>query len=306
MEKGRYIRPMELGEILDSSVRIYRENFRFLVLAQLPMALFYLGSDIITYYLKTSTVDLTALLIQYVFDMQLAEPWYQWVPWALFVLKLIMYSVTIAAVIKVASDSVLGEPPSVRRAYTFCIDNLGKLVTTHIVLSIVIGIAYGVPYAAFSGMLFYMFIDFNFDARIAAGAFFFLGVAAVAGSFVWTRLVTTFPAAVNEGDFNVTAMKRSWNLVKGYTVKMFLVMVLVFLIPTLFSLSPLIISLYLGIISEAFGTVLSTVFSVLGRAILIPLVESTRVMVYFQMRTRKEALDLTQKMEQLPDPPGYS
>jgi hypothetical protein len=265
------------------------------------MALFYLGNDIITHYLKTSTVDLTALLLQYVFDIQFAEPRYQWVPWALFVLKLIMYSVTIAAVIKVASDSVLGEPPSVRRAYKFCIGNLGKLVTTHIVLSIVIGIAYGVPYAAFSGTLYYIFVNFNFDTRITAGAFFFLIVAAVAGPFVWTRLVTTFPVAVNEGDFNVTAMRRSWNLVKGYTVKMFLVMVLVFLIPTLFALSPLIISLYLGIISEAFGTVLSTVFGVLAQAILIPLVESTRVMVYFQMRTRKEALDLTQKMEQLPE-----
>jgi hypothetical protein len=113
MEKGRYIRPMELGEILDSSVRIYRENFRFLILAQLPMALFYLGNDIITHYLKTSTVDLTALLLQYVFDIPLVESRYQWVPWVLYVLRLIMYSVTIAAVIKVASDSVLVAKQSV-------------------------------------------------------------------------------------------------------------------------------------------------------------------------------------------------
>jgi hypothetical protein len=49
---------------------------------------------------------------------------------------------------------------------------------------------------------------------------------------------------------------------------------------------------------------LSLVFGAVAVGILFPLVESARVLVYFQLRIKKEGFDLTQKMKQLSPSPG--
>ena len=41
MDQSRYLRPMELNEILDASVRLYRENFLAFVAVQLPLTVIF-------------------------------------------------------------------------------------------------------------------------------------------------------------------------------------------------------------------------------------------------------------------------
>ncbi len=296
MEQSQYLRPMELGEILDASVRLYRENFRILIAAQLPMTMFYLVSNVVTVYvMKIGSASFFDTLTQPLAPTP-SEPQYTGAAFVILILQLIVYPLTVSAVIKVASDCVLQKPLSIKEAYRFCAKILGKLVTTHIILSVAMGIIYGIPFVIGIVILFYMVYSFNIAVGGIVVVFIFMVIAAVAGGFVWIRWVSTFAVAVNENNFNLGAMRRSWDLMKGYTGKMFLVMVLVFLIPTVFELSPEITGLFLRISAPG----LSLVFGVIALGILIPLVESARVIVYFQLRTRKEGFDLTQKIEKLP------
>ena len=58
--ESRHVNPMKLGEVLDASFRLYRERFSLLLLAQLPMAAFFVltvlvGDDTTEYTKKGSS-----------------------------------------------------------------------------------------------------------------------------------------------------------------------------------------------------------------------------------------------------------
>lgn len=291
MEQSRYLAPMGLGEILDASVRLYRRNFRSLVMAQLPMTVFYLVTNAIpVYILKIGHVSILDLFTGSEITVTNGGGY----SLVVFILELIMYPLTVAAVIKVASDSVLQHPVSAKDAYKFCTKILLKLITTNIVLGLVIGIAIGVP-LGISFAILYLMMPYSFSVAGILITFILIIVGLLGGGFVWIRLIITFVVAVNEQNFNTGAIGRSWNMVKGYALKMFMVMFLIYLIPTVFEMSPDIMEMLYRIPSPG----LSLVFGTISLGILIPLVESTRVITYFQLRVRKEGFDLTQKMEKL-------
>ncbi len=295
MEKSRYLKLMELGEILDSAVRLYRTNFLDLVKAQLPVTLVLLivlpiagGTSLfgalnqpVSYY----DISLGSLLVTYLL---------------LIIYSLIVYPLVLGAVTKVASDAALTGEPSVKEAYRFALRNKGKLIVTNFVISFIIGIVTGIFISMPLAMLVYASLTSYSGGLIATAIFasMLMAVGVFAAAYLWIRWVATFPVLVNEEEEHygtLSAMQRSTNLVKGFAKKIFVVMVLAVLIPNVIQYSPTLVEFLLG----RSLVILTIVFGVVAQGLLIPLVHCTRVVIYFELRTRKEGLDLEKRADQL-------
>ncbi|MBU7016875.1 MAG: glycerophosphoryl diester phosphodiesterase membrane domain-containing protein [Theionarchaea archaeon] len=301
MEQSRFLRPMGFGEILDASVRLYRSNFLILVIAQLPMALIYIITNLTSVYaggtqtiplVPTETTSLSGLtnLMMYL-TMFLV---------LLIIQTAVVFPVTLAAETKIASESVLKHSPSLKEAYRFSLNNILKLGLTNIIMTVflvIVMVIALIPFAVvFSIVAFTMFSSplAGFTEMIVIG--FVIAVPfLLIPAFFWTRWIAAFPIMVNEKQFFFDAINRSWNLVKGRTMVTFLVLLVVYLIPyilqgvTFLTLD----SLYTARFSLTFGA------GILTQAFLIPLVNCSRVAIYFELRSRKEGFDLERRVEQL-------
>lgn len=299
MEKSQYLKLMELGEILDSAVRLYRTNFLDLVKAQLPVTLVLLivlpiagGTSLfgaldqpVSYSGVSVESLLVTLLVTFLF---------------LVIYSLIVYPLVLGAVTKVASDAALTGEPSVKEAYRFALRNKGKLIVTNFVISFIIGIVTGIFISMPLSMLVYASLTSYSGGFIATAifAFMLMAVGVFAAAYLWIRWVATFPVLANEeGEYYGTlgAMQRSTNLVKGFAKKTFVVMVLAVLIPNVVQYSPTLVEVLLG----RSLVILTMVSGVAAQGLLIPLVHCTRVVIYFELRTRKEGLDLEKRADQL-------
>ena len=70
MDQSRYMRPMNFGEILDSSVHLYRGNFLQLAVTRLPMTLFGLIISVVSLYImRIDSVRISAVEEQLFFDL---------------------------------------------------------------------------------------------------------------------------------------------------------------------------------------------------------------------------------------------
>ena len=291
----RYLKVMELSEILDLSVKLYRKNFVPLVIAQVPLtlAVFFvlmMGGGTSFFDMFNQTPSYTGNLNNYFVTRLLS-----------FIHSILVYPLVLGAVTKVASDCILQESPSVIKAYKFALHNKGKLIATSFVISFVIGLVTGM----FISMPLALITFGTMTSGSSAGAIIliflallFAVIGIVIASFLWIRWVTTFPVLVNEEDEDrgtLDAMKRSWNLVQGHTRKLFFVMAAVSLIPTLIQFSPFAMEFLAG----RSLAILTIVFGVAAQGLVSPLVHCTRVVIYFELKTRKEGYDLEKRVEQL-------
>lgn len=301
MEQSRFLRPMGFGEILDASVRLYRSNFLMLVIAQLPMALIYIVTNLSSMYfgaaesvslVPAGTTSFTVLgnLIMY-FAVVLV----------LIIIEVgVVFPVTLAAETKIASDSVLKHPPSLKEAYRFSLKNILKLGLTNIIMTILLVIVMVIALIPFA-VLFAIFVATLFNNPLAGFTdVIFIGLVIslpflLIPAFVWTRWIAAFPIMVNEKQFFFDAINRSWNLVKGRTMVTFLVLIVMYSIPYILQGVTFLTegSLYTGNFSLIFGA------GILTQAFLIPLVNCSRVVIYFELRSRKEGFDLEKRVEQL-------
>ena len=292
---------MGLGEILDASVRLYRSNFLMLVIAQLPLALIYIvtnlasmhfgGAESIT-LVPTENAALSVLeaLIMY-FAVVLV----------LFAIEVgVVFPVTLAAETKIASDSVLKHPPSLKEAYKFSLTHIVKLGLTNIIVTVLLAIVMMIALIPFA-VMFAIFVAAMFNNPLAGFYnMIFIGLVMalpflLIPAFVWTRWIAAFPIMVNEKQFFFDAINRSWNLVKGRTMVTFLVLVVMYLIPYILRGFTFLTetSLYTGSFSLIFGV------GIVIQALLMPLVNCSRVAIYFELRSRKEGFDLERRVEQL-------
>jgi hypothetical protein len=300
-----FVKPMSLGEMLDSSIRLYKRTFIALVIAQLPMTILYLGSNVFNVvYMGTSPsvfesiqptytdiyTDLNKLLIFYTVYMLL-----------MLVQIAVVQPMTMAAMTKVASDSVQGKKVSVKEGYWFYLHNWLKLGITGVAYTIALLIAAIIPLIIFS-----IAIAVLTYAAVSSGGFGALGGVLIVGgiigiialiviAFFWVRLQATYPVAVNEGTFMLDAMRRSWDLIKGNTRRAGLVLVLTALIPYAIIFTPTLMEMLL---MTSLGNLI-LVAGILSQGLLMPLVGAARVVVYFELRARKEGYDLEERVKKL-------
>ncbi|MBU7018075.1 MAG: hypothetical protein HXS44_11250 [Theionarchaea archaeon] len=285
MDQSRYLKPMELGEILDASVRLYRKNFLVLITVQLPLTviLFFIlatGGRISLLGISVPTKPLTSLI--YYIQLFIVRP------------------LTLGAITKAASDSILKGSSSVKEAYRFSLRNKRKLIVTYFIISVVsefvVAFFIVISLEAIIDALTSEYIIYSAIALICASIILALGVSVA--SFLWIRLMSAFPIMVNEENEKIgslDAMKRSWNLLTGYTAKMFFAMFIVILIPNIIqSTIPA-----LEFLVERSSIFLTIFFGLAAQGIIYPLVDCTRVVIYFELKVRKEGFDLEERVRQV-------
>ncbi len=273
-----YVRSMTFGEILDASVKLYRKDFIPLVTAQLPMTAFYLGTNLSTWValgLIQSGLPATTQAYPEVYEeLSQLMNFFLIILVLAFVQIAFVYPLSLGAMTKVTSDSILTGKSSAKSGFQFFVDNWFSLGVTNVILSLFLGLILGI------GLII---------------GFLCFGIGLLLYAFFWTRLQATYPVIVNEHIFVVSAMQRSWNLVKGNTIRVFFVLLVISLIPYVLIFSPVFMEMVLG--TSSVGMML--VFGTLSQGLLIPLVAVARVVIFFELKARKEGFDIERRVEEL-------
>ena len=265
------LHPMELGEILDGALTIFRRHLGLFV--KIGIAALWLPVALTIY-------------------IQLAGGTEQ--HFALFILvQVIAYFAGLfltAAAIRVISDSYMGRPPELREALSLGVAKIWPLFVVGLgktIIMILLGSAIGIVVAVAAPAM----------ARggSAAGVLFVL-LAVIAGcwfiAFVLCGYAVTTPVVVLEnlnGAFD--AFGRSWDLTRGFKLKIFGIAVVAFLIIYL----PIIVIGGLGgyfrLTSPVIGQAIE-VFSAALPILVYPLFSCILTLMYYDLRVRREAFDL--------------
>jgi hypothetical protein len=266
------LKPMDIGEILDGALTIFRRHF-----------MLFIKVGIITLWFP---VALTIYL-------ELAGGTEQHMFLALLV-SIIRYFAGLfltASAIRIISDSYLGRQPELSDALglggskimPLFFVGFGKAVLLGLTGAIIGGIAFaGIPRAVASGG--------------GAGAAFVIAAVVLVGCWAVLYLtcgyaVTTPVVVLEELNSSFDAFGRSWDLTRGFRLKIFLI----FLVAIIVVFVP---SIAIG----AFGTAIAADLHLIGRAIelvsavlpilLTPLFSCVLTLVYYDLRVRREAFDL--------------
>lgn len=248
------LRPMRVGEILDGAIKLYRQHWKTLM----GIAAF--------------------ILVPFAFIEQVAvwsavRPWEPVDPFdpnagsivglglTFFALQILLIQPFLAgAYSRAASEAYLGRTPEIGPTYRVALPLIPAILWVTILQFIAIGL--------------------GFIALVIPGIFLFV------------RLMFSQPIVVIEGARGTSALKRSWELAKGQFWKILGTVILAGIIASIVSA---IIQLPLSAVATNMGSsgwVVAAVSSSIGSVVSAPFQITVTVLLYFDMRIRKEAFDL--------------
>ncbi len=172
---------------------------------------------------------------------------------ALFVLlSILIYQVLTGAITRAVASDAVGTPLSTEDSYRFAMARLGPII--------VVGILVGL--AVFAGFLVFF----------------------IPGIWIAVRLSVSTPALVVENKQGSSALSRSWNLVRGRWWPVF----------GAFLVAGIIAGLVSSVLALPFGHnwFLRSIGAIIGSIVTLPFSTSVLVLIYLDLRARKENLDL--------------
>ena len=260
---------MGVGDILDETFRLYRRHFLTFVVATavvvVPLAVLstvlslLIGIGSARFELRTPD-DVTILLLFLVFAA------------AVGLVSGLGYMLNGGAVIRLASDAAMGRPSGIGAAYRAALDKLGSLLWAGFLISLAVGLlaitCIGLPVAAYFG----------------------------------TGWAVALPVILLEGLGGRAAMSRSAELVDGHRWRVLgAVVLLAVLVWILVSVPAGIVGVIMGLIlavsQSAAGPrvvieVVNTFVSAVAQSLFGALTWISLVVIYYELRVRKEAFDL--------------
>lgn len=273
------LKPMELGEMLDAALTIFRRHFGLFV--KIGVAALWLPVALTIY-------------------IQLAGGREQHIWMTLFV-AIIQYFAGLfltASAIRVISDSYLGRAPQFADAIAMGASKIWSLFLVGLGKGLVLGLIAGAVGVVVA-------IAVPAATALGAGAVGALVVVVAVVGGIWFLIyvacgyAVTTPVVVLEslhGAFD--AFGRSWELTRGFKRKIFATFAVVFLI--VYVPGGLVGGLAAALMLEA--RVVAQVIEVIGTAlpiILTPLFSCVLTLVYYDLRVRREAFDLQILSQQL-------
>jgi hypothetical protein len=266
------LRPLEIGDLLDETFRMYRRHFFLFaglsVLVSIPSAAL---SGFFSYALFNGVLQSTNLGQPP--DLSSLEP-----------------TLVAAAVILVVSIALI---PFFYGAVTFaaCESALGRSVTAA-------GVLRGVLRRYFQLLGYWLLIG------LMVIAFCLLPL----WIWIWVSWVVVMPVMFIENAGLGAAMNRSWRLVEGRWWRTFLIVFLIFIVfyAVRFALSAFIAlgqTLLQLVMSPLVVVWISGATGVIVDSLVNPVFQIAIVLIYFDLRVRREGLDLFQLAQGLPPPP---
>jgi hypothetical protein len=266
------LRPLEIGDLLDETFRMYRRHFLLFAGISAILAIPSAASSGFNYFAVFGSVfqpgqqlDTTTYLAS-----QAAQI-------AAGIINLALLPFTFGAVVYAACESALGRPVTAGGIFR----------------------AVGRRYLPLLG--------------------FFLLIVVMAVVFcliplwvwIWVNWVAVAPAMFVENIGLGSALGRSWNLVRGRWWRTFLILLLILVLSVVvrwalvaFAALPLAL---LSIFTSSFVLLaLTGAITVVVDALVNPVLQITIVLVYFDLRVRREALDLFQMAYRLAGQPATS
>ena len=249
--------PMSSGQILDKVFRLYKENFvRFITtvaIIQVPLALV----TMIWFATVVAQINTGEPSTAGVTGLMVG-------PLVLAFLSVVGQSLCSGALMKNISESYLGNEVTVSESYRFILPKLGTLIWASILVGLVVAV--------------------GFMLLIVPGIIFLL------------VYYLTIPAIVLENLKARKGMGRSKVLVKGNLGKVFVIGLVVFLIGLIVGQ---VFQYFGGRLAGAIaGTNLQTAMligqlsSLVGQILVMPIGAAAVILLYYDMRIRKEGFDL--------------
>lgn len=261
------LRPLTIGEILDRALRIYRSHFGLLLsicLAALaPVTILQVISQLL--WNTTALVD----LIQSAF------------------VQLLVSGALVAAIAK----AYLSQPPTMGEAYRTASEHYGSAWGANFLM----GLAIIAPVFAVSCAATML--------RMGEGIWLVLLLIVPLAVFLGTRWSLLLPSILLEDLGSQAGMRRSWDLTEGSFWKVFGTSFLAsLLIIVLATLPQLVIAYGLEMLlpNVPIVAVVETVLTQLGIMLTLPVSVGVSVVLYYDLRVRKEAFDLALQAQEAP------
>jgi hypothetical protein len=284
---GVKLQPLSIGGLLDEAFRLYRRHVLAFVLVisvvDVPLAIIQLGLAVANGD-PSATSGLGSLYAWIVERRPMPEdrdsgP----LDWIVTAISFILGILVSGATTLVASQAILGRPVSVRDAYRRAFSQLRSLVWADVLFFLAVGLlsitCLGIPFAIYRG----------------------LG---------WSL---THQTIVLEGHRATDAMRRSADLVGGFRWRLFAVFLVVGLLVTALAATPeLIFGLLVGFwndmnptgqIPEPVVLAGETLVTTIGHVLFGALSFIVSTLLYYDLRVRKEAFDLEQRLGVATTPP---
>ncbi|GMU21583.1 MAG: hypothetical protein AMXMBFR13_16750 [Phycisphaerae bacterium] len=262
--------PMSVGQILDQTFRLYREHFvRFFTIVAVVYVPVGLLSILLIALVFQETTQITvdqqtgAIDASGVVASMITTG-------AIALLAMVGTQLCNGALIKNVSEAYLGRQSSVGEAYRFVLPKIGTLIWASFLVGVVVMI--------------------GFILLIVPGVIFAL----------WFALTT--PAIVAENLKASRGMSRSKVLASGNLGKifgtLFIVAVISWIVQVLFQWGG---GLLTGGISDTplAAVVLTQVFSIIGQIVAMPIGATAMILLYYDLRIRKEGFDLEMMAQSL-------
>jgi hypothetical protein len=263
------LRPLEIGDLLDETFRMYRRHFFLFagisVILSIPVAaaagyvFFSVFANLAQQAASNQVPDLGPAIVSLV---------------VFFVLYLVLYPLLYGAITYATCESALGRPVTFWAA-------LGSAVRRYIHI---------VGYFLVLGLMVLFFCLFPLWIWI---------------SVAW---VLVMPVMFIEQKGLFSAMGRSWRLVEGRWWRTFLI---VFLMGILIEVVASALGAFLFLaqtllqvfVSSYVSLAISETANIIVSSLVTPIFQIAIVLIYFDLRVRKEALDLFQLAQHLGTPP---
>ena len=266
------LRPLEIGDLLDETFRMYRRHFVLFaglsVILAIPAAALsgILSNALFSGLVQPTTFGQPPNLANIQSSLVVAG--------IFFVLDLILVPFFYGAITYAACESALGRP-----------------VTAG---GVIVGVA----------RRYFPLFGYWFLIGLMLALFCLIPL----WIWIWVGWVAVMPVMFIEKAGLGTAMGRSWRLVEGRWWRTFLILFLMFIVfyAVRIALSAFIAlgqSLLQIVVSSVVILWISGVASVIIDSLVNPILQIAIVLIYFDLRVRREGMDLFQLAQALPSPP---
>ncbi|NJR46593.1 MAG: DUF975 domain-containing protein [Hyellaceae cyanobacterium CSU_1_1] len=265
------MKPLSVGNVVSAGLRIYRDNFK--------------------QYFKLAFLGYLWILV----------PVYGWAK----------YSAMMGMIARLAYQEVTEQPETTRDAQRHVKPKMWDFLVAGILVGLILFVAI-IPFSIIIGLVGVM-AGFIFDQNSAIGMvagvlLIIVALLLFVFGLLWliSRLfLVELPLAVEENVTATSTIKRSWNLTKGSVGRIQLIVLIGFLIslPILLvtNIASLIFQTLIGAGLEnapslaAIGTILYLLLAFAGGALMIPFWQAIKGVIYYDLRLRREGMDIDLK-----------
>ncbi len=268
------LRPLSVGETLDASFKVFRQNFGTLALCVLVVSV---PVNIVSTLITASTSN-TSFEFGATRTTTSASGTIIAGTLITAVLAMVLYTLASAACFRAVSGAYLGQRHTASESWRFAATKLLPLLLL--------------------SLLFFL--------AVVAGTIALI----VPGIWLSIALSLSFPALLSEGLSPVAAMRRSFGLVRGRWWATFGALFVMYLIVAVISgVVGAVIGGILGAATDSrtVSAVVLTIVNILASMITLPLFAAVLTILYFDLRVRKEGFDLQLLAQGVgQDAPGYA